>query len=87
MLSRARLSIAGSRRYDIGQGSCIDQMLLLSLQRNRAKRGSLAEWLGTGLQNRLRRFESARNLRVELPKSSGEGLGSSLLSCTMQNAK
>ncbi len=24
--------------------------------------GSLAEWLGTGLQNRLRRFESARNL-------------------------
>ena len=28
-----------------------------------AKRyGSLAEWLGTGLQNRLRRFESARNL-------------------------
>ena len=25
--------------------------------------GSLAEWLGTGLQNRLRRFESARNLK------------------------
>ena len=25
--------------------------------------GSLAEWLGTGLQNRLQRFESARNLQ------------------------
>ncbi len=25
--------------------------------------GSLAEWLGTGLQNRLRRFDSARNLK------------------------
>ena len=24
--------------------------------------GSLAEWLGTGLQNRLQQFESARNL-------------------------
>ena len=24
--------------------------------------GSLAEWLGTGLQNRLRRFESAKYL-------------------------
>ena len=29
------------------------------------KKGSLAEWLGTGLQNRLRRFESARNLPQE----------------------
>ncbi len=27
--------------------------------------GSLAEWLGTGLQNRIRRFESARNLKKE----------------------
>ncbi len=26
------------------------------------KFGSLAEWLGTGLQNRLRQFDSARNL-------------------------
>ncbi len=26
--------------------------------------GSLAEWLGSGLQNRLRRFESARNLNL-----------------------
>ena len=25
-------------------------------------KGSLAEWLGTGLQNRLRQFDSARNL-------------------------
>ena len=29
----------------------------------KAQQGSLAEWLGTGLQNRLRRFDSARNLR------------------------
>jgi hypothetical protein len=28
----------------------------------RIKNGSLAEWLGGGLQNRIRRFESARNL-------------------------
>ena len=27
------------------------------------KQGSLAEWLGTGLQNRLQQFESARNLK------------------------
>lgn len=26
------------------------------------QQGSLAEWLGSGLQNRVRRFESARNL-------------------------
>ena len=30
----------------------------------KSKKGSLAEWLGTGLQNRLRRFESARNLKL-----------------------
>lgn len=28
--------------------------------------GSLTEWLGNGLQNRLRRFESARNLLIDL---------------------
>ncbi len=27
------------------------------------KHGSLAEWLGTGLQNRLQQFDSARNLK------------------------
>ena len=27
------------------------------------QQGSLAEWLGTGLQNRLQQFESARNLK------------------------
>ena len=26
--------------------------------------GSLAEWLGTGLQNRLQQFDSARNLKT-----------------------
>ncbi len=34
----------------------------------KTKQGLLAEWLGTGLQNRLRRFESARDL--EMGKSS-----------------
>ena len=27
--------------------------------------GSLAEWLGAGLQNRLQQFESARNLQKQ----------------------
>ena len=30
--------------------------------------GSLAEWLGAGLQNRPRRFESARNLNLCLSR-------------------
>ena len=28
------------------------------------KNGSVAEWLGRGLQNLVQRFESARNLRI-----------------------
>ena len=32
--------------------------------------GSLAEWLGTGLQNRLQQFDSARNLNRD-PLFSG----------------
>ena len=43
--------------------------------------GLLAEWLGTGLQNRLRRFESARDLqgkkRVDLFNSLSSNYGSS----------
>ncbi len=39
---------------------CLFRQKALSLQSE--KQGSLAEWLGTGLQNRLRRFESATNL-------------------------
>ena len=30
------------------------------------RQGTLAEWLGAGLQNRLRRFESARYLIIVL---------------------
>ncbi len=41
------------------------------------RNGSLAEWLGNGLQNRLRRFESATNLyhfsQWSLPMSQGVG--------------
>ena len=38
------------------------QRICLTLQSKRES-GLLAEWLGTGLQNRLRRFESARDLK------------------------
>ena len=31
--------------------------------------GRLTEWLGSGLQNRLRRFESATDLNKEVPDS------------------
>lgn len=31
--------------------------------------GSLAEWLGTGLQNRLQQFDSARNLKTTPDKT------------------
>jgi hypothetical protein len=40
---------------------------ILSLQTE--KQGTLAEWLGTGLQNRTRRFESAKYLIKTLLKS------------------
>ena len=33
-------------------------------------KGTLAEWLGNGLQNRVRRFESARYLKRELSSDS-----------------
>ena len=39
-------------------------------------RGALAEWLGSGLQSRLQRFDSARrllSLRVRRPFASGGG--------------
>ena len=42
-----------------------NQINIIPLQpqlRQRKTNGSLAEWLGTGLQNRLQQFESARNL-------------------------
>ena len=39
----------------------------LDLQTN-LKNGLLAEWLGSGLQNRVRRFESARDLKKSLYK-------------------
>ena len=36
--------------------------MALSLRPTREQKGSLAEWLGAGLQNRLQQFDSARNL-------------------------
>ena len=41
---------------------CVCQKIVIPLQSKTKKPGSLAEWLGTGLQNRLQQFESARNL-------------------------
>ena len=38
------------------------QRICLPLQ-SKQENGLLAEWLGTGLQNRLRRFEPARDLK------------------------
>lgn len=37
------------------------------------KHGRFAEWLGAGLQNQLRRFESATDLHIktELPNNKG----------------
>ena len=43
------------------------------------KKGSLAEWLGTGLQNRLQQFESARNLSKPKPSVLKQG---ALLYCS-----
>ena len=39
------------------------ELTLQSQNRSTSIIGSLAEWLGTGLQNRLQQFESARNLK------------------------
>lgn len=33
----------------------------------RKNKGTLAEWLGTGLQNRLQQFDSARYLKKTTP--------------------
>ncbi len=43
---------------------CVCQKIVIPLQSKTKKPGSLAEWLGTGLQNRLQQFDSARNLQV-----------------------
>ncbi len=43
---------------------CVCQKIVIPLQSKTKKLGSLAEWLGTGLQNRLQQFDSARNLQV-----------------------
>lgn len=48
--------------------------------------GRLAEWLGTGLQNRLRRFESATDLQQKRDKSNGLSLFL-LLVCSVLCAK
>jgi hypothetical protein len=44
---------------------CIEFSSIFHTFAVRNKNGLLAEWLGSGLQNRVRRFESARDLWVE----------------------
>ena len=46
--------------------------------RNPPHNGSLAEWLGAGLQNRLQQFESARNLSKPDLKSGFSFIGVTL---------
>ena len=41
------------------------QKILLKFALAKPQQGSLAEWLGTGLQNRLQQFDSARNLKIK----------------------
>ncbi len=45
----------------------INQKNILPLQPILKAIGTLAEWLGAGLQNRRRRFESARYLKIKNP--------------------
>lgn len=47
--------------------------MALSLRPTREQKGSLAEWLGAGLQNRLQQFDSARNLE-EKNKERGDSV-------------
>ena len=54
LLSPYRISSGGQLVYMGG---------IYLLCKRKPLQGSLAEWLGTGLQNRLRRFDSARNLK------------------------
>ena len=49
------------RAQGLAPQACVYERNLVTLQAQTTQ-GSLAEWLGTGLQNRLRRFDSARNL-------------------------
>ena len=54
------------RKYsdELGQKQQITQNLLFL---HAKLYGRLTEWLGSGLQNRLRRFESATDLNLEDP--------------------
>ena len=56
------------RAQGLAPQACVCERNLVTLQAQTTQ-GSLAEWLGTGLQNRLRRFDSARNLRSRAPLS------------------
>ena len=56
------LLFISSRALGLAPQACVYGRNLVTLQAQTTQ-GSLAEWLGTGLQNRLRRFESARDLK------------------------
>ena len=56
---------------------CFPKIILI-LQSQRRLNGSLAEWLGAGLQNRLQQFDSARNLT----KTNPPGMAGFVISLT-----
>ena len=58
------MAIASKYKGSIKKIICINRIKVFTLHSQKVK-GSLAEWLGAGLQNRRRRFESARNLNTQ----------------------
>ncbi len=48
--------------HDFYQKIWKNKKSVVTLHPQTHRNGSLAEWLGTGLQNRLQQFDSARNL-------------------------
>ena len=51
---------------------CREKSLSLRRISEMKAQGLLAEWLGTGLQNRLQQFESARDLSRETSSEAGK---------------
>lgn len=62
---------------NIGRKICRIREELLTLH-SQKRNGSMSEWLGTGLQNRLHQFESGWNLRKATPSMEIGGVVSLL---------
>ncbi len=59
------VSVASFEKND--RKICKGKIIVFTLQ-SQKRYGSLAEWLGAGLQNHIRRFDSARNLKERCSK-------------------